>query len=121
MYTKTHRERAVQELNMLSSKMTNMQTSKILKTNIGSHSIINWAWKEKLYQYMANENVHGITLPTLTHLYLMDLFVFLLHSTSPFPSQTHQKLLFKKLQKVKRAAKPSNSSFSHLLTFLLSE
>ena len=72
MYTKTHRERAVQELNMLSSKMTNMQTSKILKTKIGSHSIINWAWKEKLYQYMANENVHGITLPTLTHLSLME-------------------------------------------------
>lgn len=50
---------------MLSAKMTNMQTSKILKTKISSHSIINWAWKEKLYQYMANENVHGITLEHL--------------------------------------------------------
>ena len=50
---------------MLSAKMTNMQTSKILKTKISSHSIINWAWKEKLYQYMANENVHRITLEHL--------------------------------------------------------
>ena len=74
-------------------KMTNMQTSKILKTKIGSHSIINWARKEKLYQHLANENVHGITLPTLTHLSLMDLFGFLFYFTSSSPSQTHQKLL----------------------------
>lgn len=82
MYAKTHREKDSAGVKYAVSKDDKYADIKDSENQNKQSQYYQLGMERKLYQYMANENVHGITLEHSTHLSLMDLFT-LFHLLSP--------------------------------------